>query len=353
LSRLLLPLLLVLATPTLAQDAPADNPTSVDPAESDQPQPPSSYAGSSIQASLTLRVSDKKAAAEQAITLAEAQGGWFSRFEPTRVDVRVPTSQTDAVLDDLAELGDVVGRSYQRTDHSQELAQLEARIEGREKVLARYRAVLSEARASSVVTVERQITQAVAELERLKGRRRYLQNRLEHSTITVSFQFRDRSAPRRDGSSSFAWLNSMNMADLIRDVRRGERASRSRTSVSTPEGFSPYRRRGRFQAITPDDVVFRVRSARNKPRATLEFWSEALKERQEAAGYTVLSEQTVSDGQTYVLELGAANGPQDQTYVIGLRVEGRRLILAEATGEAERFQAHRDAVMQALRELGS
>ena len=63
----------------------------------------------------------------------------------------------------------------------------------------------------------------------------------------------------------------------------------------------------------------------------------------------MLSEETVSDGKTYILELGAANGPQDQTYVIGLQVHGRKLILAEATGEAERFVERREAVLGSLK----
>ena len=271
-------LALALTAPALAADEPEESTENAE-----KPDPAAMLEGSAISASLTLRVDDKKAAAQKAIALAEETGGWFSHFEPTRVDVRVPTADTDAVLDALAELGDVVGRSYQRTDHSEEIAQLDARIEGREKVLARYREVLDSAKANSVVQVERQITQAVAELERLKGRRRFLENRLGHSTLTVSFQFRDRSAPRRDGSSSFAWLNTMNMADLLHDVRTGERASRSIVDVPTPDGFSPYRKRGRFQAITPDDVVFRVRSAKNKPQAELGFWAEALKEHQTSA----------------------------------------------------------------------
>lgn len=336
-------LTLLLASPALAQDA-AD--ATGDSSSEDAVEDARSFEGSAVAAGITLRVSDKKAAAEATIAAADALGGWFTHFDTARVDVRVPTDKTDALLEALVELGEVVDRSYQRQDHSQELAELDARIAGREKILERYREVLTSAKAASVVSVERQITSAVSELEGLKGRRRFLQNRLAHSTVQVSFQFRDRSAPRRDGSSSFAWLNTMNMADLLTAFRHGWRSDRSRVDVPVPDGFAPFRKRGRFQAVSPDDVVYRVRSAKNKPEADLEFWAEALKERQEAAGYTVTGEQTV-DG-TYILELGAANGAQDQTYVVGLRVAGSHLILAEATGEAEAFLPHRDAIVASM-----
>lgn len=311
-------------------------------------EPADDLAGSSVQASVVLRVSDKKAAAKAAIEQAREVGGWFTSFQPTQVVLRVPTDRGDAVLDSLVELGDLVARDYQRQDHSEEIALLETRIEGREAVLERYRKVLESSKASNIVAVERQITQAIRALEQLKGRRRYLQNQLDYATLTVRFQFRDRTAPRRDGSSSFPWLNTMNMGDVLQDFRQDILASRSRADAPVPEGFAPYRRRGRFRAVSPDNVMFRIRSARNKPEADLDFWKEALLERQKAAGYTVLSEETVGDGGTYVLTLGAANGARDQTYVIGLRVDGRHLILAEATGEAETYAQHADAIRASL-----
>lgn len=330
-----------LSAPALAQDAPAADETAERP-EANR------FEGSAIGASLVIRVSDKKAAAEATIAKAQARSGWFTHFEPTRVDVRVPTDQTDALLEELTALGDLVDRSYNRQDHSLELSQLEARIAGREKVLKRYREVLEGSKARNIVAVERQITQAIQELERLEGRKRFLDNQLAHSTVSVSFQFRDRSAPRRDGSSSFAWLNTMNMADLIQDFRRGRRSTPSKAETIDPEGFAVYRKSRRFQAVTADNVVFRIRSAKNKPEADLDFWKEALKERQVAAGYTVLDEAMMGENGTYLLKLGAANGPQDQTYVIGLRVKGKQLILAEATGAAEAFEAHDKAVRAAI-----
>ena len=52
-----------------------------------------------------------------------------------------------------------------------------------------------------------------------------------------------------------------------------------------------------------------------------------------------------------LLELGAANGERDQTYLVSMFVSGRRLIIAEATGEAVRFRARRDAVVTAIEEM--
>jgi hypothetical protein len=57
----------------------------------------------------------------------------------------------------------------------------------------------------------------VAEIETLKGQLRHLQDRIALARVEVRFEYRDRSAPVPDGSSSFAWLNTMNLIDLLEE----------------------------------------------------------------------------------------------------------------------------------------
>jgi hypothetical protein len=156
-------------------------------------------------------------------------------------------------------------------------------------VLARYEAVLDEASVASVVAVERQITGVVAEIEQLEGRRRSLVHQAKYASIDLSLRYRDRQAPSRDGASSFAWLNTLNVADLVEDFEYGVRRQRASAQVPVPEGFAPWRNQRRFQAISPDEVAFRVRTARNRPRADLSYWRDALRSRMQDAGYTELS----------------------------------------------------------------
>ena len=68
------------------------------------------------------------------------------------------------------------------------------------------------------------------------------------------------------------------------------------------------------------------------------------------AGYTVLSESEISaSGHPGVLlELGAANGEQDQTYLVAVFVTGSTLVIAEATAEASRMRTRKDALLAAI-----
>lgn len=307
-----------------------------------------------VTGALVLRVDDQAAASANAIALAEQMGGWFSRFSGDGVTVRVPTVGVDAFLEATQGFGDVEGRTYDREDLGVRIADIESRLKARREVLSRYLSVLEEASPKAVVQVEREITRVVSEIEGLEGQLRVHTDRVEHAEVTLSFRYRERRAPSRDGSSSFGWLNTMNVADFLEELERGWRASPSRSLPVAPEGFASFRRPGRFQAVSPDDVAFRVRSARNKPAAELDFWTEALENRMVAAGYRVRESGSVTaaSGETgTLLELGAANGEQDQTYLVAVFVDGRHLIIVEATGEADRFRARRDAVVQAVQGL--
>lgn len=304
-----------------------------------------------VTAGLVVQVDDREAALAQAVALAEARGGWFASLSTDHVDLRVPAAEAPALVEALRGLGELVDRSYDRRDLGPQLTNLDVRLESRRSVLARYEAVLAEASPKSVVTVERQITGLVGEIEQLEGQRRVLVDQVAHARVSLSLRFRERRAPRPDGSSSFAWLNTVNIDDLLRDFEQGWRAPRSRATVPTPEGFAAWRRRGRFQAESPDGVRLRVRKAKNKPTADLTYWSEALQRRMTEAGYTVLSSQTTqttAGASVYLLELGAGLGETDVTYLVGLMVSGRKLVVIEAAGESTVFRDHRAQVVAAV-----
>jgi hypothetical protein len=314
------------------------------------PIPPSTR----VTGALVLRVDDQAAASANAIALAEQMGGWFSRFSGDGVTMRIPTSGVDAYLAAAQELGDVEDRQYGREDLGGRIADAESRLKARREVLARYLSVLEEASPKAVVQVEREITRVVGEIEGLEGQLRVLQDRVDHAEVSLSFRYRERRAPIRDGSSSFAWLNTMNVADFLDELESGWRGTRSRSLPVAPVGFATFRRPARFQAISPDDVAFRVRSARNKPAADLDFWAEALESRMVAAGYKVRESRRVqaASGETgALLELGAANGEQDQTYLVAVFVDGRHLVIVESTGEAGRFRAQKAGVVAAIEGL--
>ena len=303
-------------------------------------------------ASLIVQVYDRDVASETLIAEAERRSGWFSSLNDHAVNFRIPAAELDGFLEFARGQGTVVERDYNSADRSAELDELRTRLQGREEVLDRYMEVLDEARSGAVVRVEQQITQAIAEIERIKGRILYLENRLQYARVDVSFQFRDRSAPVRTGNSSFEWLNDLNLADLFGDFHQAglTYAMAKGVDMPVPEGFAAYAERKRIRATSPDGVVYRVRVQDNDPEADLAFWEEAMKTRMLEAGYHEVEAKRIKSGdrEGALLELGAADGEKDQSYLIALFVDGSKLVVIEAAGQVERFAPRKAAIIEAI-----
>jgi hypothetical protein len=172
------------------------------------------------RATLTVKVTDPAAAADTLVAKAEALGGYFSARSDDSVRLRVPTSKLEALLAAIAPLGVVVAREQAADDVSQRRQELRTLLGSYEEVLARYFAVIKSATPDSVVTVEREMTRLVQSIESTKGELTLLEHRVRMADVQVSFAFRDRRPPARDGSSSFPWLNTVNVADLIEEFAR-------------------------------------------------------------------------------------------------------------------------------------
>lgn len=122
---------------------------------------------------------------------------------------------------------------------------------------------------------------------------------------------------------------------------------------AAPVGFATYKGDRPYRAVSPDGLMYRVRYEKNKPRADLGFWKEALKVRMIDAGYHFASESDIEvDGRPgYLLELTAPMGTQDYTYMDAVFVCGRKLVLVEAAGEVAQFEAHRASIEAAIQAL--
>lgn len=180
------------------------------PAETKPPAP-----RTAVEATLVVKVSDKDQAADAIIADAEKRGGYFARRTDDEVVLKVPVAAADGLIDGVEALGVVVDKSFNARDVGARLGELRTRLKSRQDVFARYFQVLDTASISSIVEVESEMTQLVQEIEQLKGAIQLIEHKLQLAQITVRFRFRDRRPPARDGSSSFAWLNTVNLADLL------------------------------------------------------------------------------------------------------------------------------------------
>ncbi len=328
---------------------PAQPPPVTAPAEVSTP------AVTAVTASLVVKVGQPADAADALVEYAKSLGGWFQTRSGTAATFRLPGEAVDPFLAKAATLGVVAERRFSASDLTTELIEQRSRLAARESVLDQYYAILSTSTPKAIVAVERQITQLVEEIENLKGRIRFLEHQGQYARVEVSFQFRDRRAPTRDGSSSFAWLNTLNLEDLVSDFQY-EAASWDTAPAlpATPAGFSAWKDHTQYRAVSSDGVMYRVRSEKHEPQGELLFWKEAMKQRMVAAGYQVASEAEVEAGPVRgaMLEVRAPLGEQDWTYLVAVFPIGKKLVLVEAAAEITKMEARKTAILAAMSQLG-
>ena len=306
-----------------------------------------------VDASFVLEVTDKEHARIAMITAASESGGYFSEASDEQVVLRVPPGSVDGLFAKGAELGTVIDRSFQSSDLRSGMADVRARLAVREGMLDRYYEVLAQAEADALIAVERQIVVLVQDMERLTGQLRFMEHQAEYARVVVWFSFTDRGAPTWDGDSSFPWLNSVDLTELVHSSHYGwTSGSRGRVlTVAPPDGFAVYRTKRELRAVSPDSVIFRMRSVKHKPTAELVFWKEALRLRMEAAGYHVLADEEVAVGPHggAQLLLAAPIGTVDYGFLVTVVPLDHKIVVFEAAGEVSKLEQHRPVIDAAIR----
>lgn len=162
---------------------------------------------------LVLEVDDVGSAAEQAELVATRYGGYVQSettygtgqdplpVEPDELDIapyppsgaqavvvlRVPAEEYGDAVDALEALGETVSRSRNAQDVTEEVVDVESRIETQEASIDRLRSLLAEAtEISDILAIESELTVRTAELESLQARQQQLASLTGFATITVT-----------------------------------------------------------------------------------------------------------------------------------------------------------------------
>lgn len=117
-----------------------------------------------------------------------------------------------------------------------------------------------------------------------------------------------------------------------------------------PEGFATYKSGINFRSVSPDHIVYRVRTCDNKPYADFDFWREALPEQMKNAGYRIIGDTvlSVNDKKSLLLELAAPLGEADYSYMVMINVAKEKILIAEAAGVYDDFQRRKAEIVTAL-----
>jgi hypothetical protein len=162
------------------------------------PPPPNESRDVVKTASMTITVSNTSEAADKAAVLAEdADGRVDSRSEDagsgggratTSVVLRVPVAKLDGVVRDLKSLGTVKTAETSSEDVTAQRVDLDARIKALQTSVDRLLAIMRDAKDSdALIKAEDALSERQAELDSLRAQRDQLGDRIDYSTVNVSF----------------------------------------------------------------------------------------------------------------------------------------------------------------------
>jgi len=153
-------------------------------------------------AELAVQVRDVSAAFSRAVQLVESGGGYVqsstqSQEGGDRADltIRIPPNGFLPILASLGALGTVTSKTVSGEDVTQEYYDLGAELDNQVEVRGRLLQLLKQAvKVADAVTVEEQLERVGANVNRIKGRMKYLETMTGLCTVTVSLYGEEKAA---------------------------------------------------------------------------------------------------------------------------------------------------------------
>ena len=155
-------------------------------------------------ADITMEVASTTEAQHRVTSIAESHGGFVVTSEAKQrehVDpskrtldiklvVRVPAQRFGPALDAIKQLaGNIVNETVTGQDVTEEFIDLEARIKTQKALELQFLEIMKQARkVEDALEVQSQTADVRTDIEKLEGRKRFLENRASLSTITVNIQ---------------------------------------------------------------------------------------------------------------------------------------------------------------------
>ena len=148
-------------------------------------------------ARVALEVSSLDSAIGRARNIVDRHGGFAAGLDrnlavswrpQASLTLRVPVGKLDAAVEALASLGEVEAVSIATQDVSEEFVDVTARLENARRLERRLLELLSRGtgKLTDVLQVEEKLASVREEVERIEGRRRWLQARSEMSSIELA-----------------------------------------------------------------------------------------------------------------------------------------------------------------------
>lgn len=146
------------------------------------------------KASMSIQVWSVSNAVNQAVSLAERQGGFVEKKtdrgeESASLTVRVPAKSFKTALSSLETLGTVTYRNIEGEDVTEQFIDVEARLKNKIVLRDRLKQLLEKAtEVKDILAIETELNRVQADIDSMEGRIKSLKGQIEYATVTLSLE---------------------------------------------------------------------------------------------------------------------------------------------------------------------
>lgn len=291
---------------------------------------------------LKLQVKRLIAASDRITEVTEGAGGYVESLSSQVVVVRVPAARFEELMDEFAKLGELLSRSVEALDVTEQFTDLNTRLavakEARGRLMRLLEAVQDVKERLRILEEIQRLSEQIESMESSLGT---LQGLLDYFTITIELEpvlDRKGASPHR---SPFAWVRNL---AAHRATLGGDR---DELELPAPAGFVQFTKHDRYLAQAADRSLLRAGVVANEPFGDAAFWSEAVDFELQGR-----DEHPVAQGDAgpMLYRIYRNRDLKPRYYLVGVHVQGEQLYVVEAFfPNEEAFTRHRDAVVAALR----
>lgn len=208
---------------TPAPGGAANNVTAPAVAEATPPAPMLIYTAA---VDISVRRAEITATLDRVVDLAYSMGGYLVQRTDAQVQVRVPSARFREGVRRVEELAEVLHRTINAQDVSEEFNDLEVRLTNLRAVRRRLEEFLARAaNVAEALRVAQELERVTQEMDRIEGRMRFLRARATFSLVTVTAHPRSEvvvapdplpgSAVRRPLDLPVVWLERLGLGRLL------------------------------------------------------------------------------------------------------------------------------------------
>ena len=286
--------------------------------------------------------------------------GYMQEMTGNSITMKIPAAKFQDAIAEAEKLGKVTKRDIKGMDVTEEMRDLNIRLQNAEQARDKMIALLNKAETvEDTLKIEKELERITETIELLKGKISYLQNKISFSTLTVQF-----NSPIPQENTNFPlpfyWVQNLSV-EMSRPVHANPTKESflgifEQSKFNLPDSYIKYYEHdGRTRAMSADGVVIYQYKEKNYKGGDIEFWSSLVKRElveQKTIYITKQDEIKLNNKKDAVIFAGTKQlGSKQYGYLAAIAPKKDNIYIFEAWGPLDEFEKDESKLEKAIKSM--